>query len=106
MDPPLEVSVDYSPQHNIGKLQYLECTKVGSDDVPDGEVRRWNEVLFPYDPGIPPEAGLSPGDVAPAEHLGGTSVVERYVCDSDGVISVMLERRADGRQRTFEISRD
>lgn len=105
-DPPLEVEVLYSPQHNIGHLQYLECGRLGQDDLPAGDVRRWSEVLFPYDPRIPLDAPLSLTAVAPAEDLAATSVAERYCCDSDGVITVKLERRADGRGRTFEISRD
>lgn len=105
-EPPIEVEVDYEPQHNIGWLQYLECSEVGANGLPQGDVRRWTEVLFPYDPAIPPEEPLGPADVVPAEHLGTTRVVERYSCDSDGVITVSMERRADGRARTFEISRD
>lgn len=105
-EPPIEVEVDYRPQHNIGRLQYYECSEVGQNDLPQGDVRRWTEILFPYDPAIPPEAPLRPADVVPAEHLGETRVIEHYYCDADGVITVKLERRADGRQRTFEISKD
>jgi molecular chaperone DnaK (HSP70) len=104
--PPLELQVDYSPRHNIGYLQYLECSKLDEEEKPQGEVRRWNEILFPYDPAIPPEKPLSPAEVVPTDVLKGTSVVEHYSCDADGVITVKLERRADGRERTFEISKD
>jgi hypothetical protein len=99
------VAVNYRPQHNIGRLRYLECSRVGSDDLPLGDSRHWTEILFPYDPSIPPERPLTSAEVAPTDRLAGTSVVERYLCDSDGVITVKLERQADGRARTFEISR-
>jgi hypothetical protein len=105
-EPPIEVEVSYGPEHNIGRLQYLECGALGGDGMPAGEARRWSEILFPYDPAIPLDAPLQPADVAPAPHLRGTTIVERYRCDSDGVISVRIERRADGRARTFEIARD
>ena len=100
------MEVRYRPQHNIGWLQYLECSQVSGDDLPRGDVRRWSEILFPYDPKIPPEKPLAPADVAPAAHLGETKVLEHYYCDADGVITVKLEREADGRERTFEISKD
>jgi hypothetical protein len=105
-EPPLEIEVAYNPQHNIGHLQYLECSRLGNDDLPDGEARRWSDVLFPYDPSIPPERPLVPSQVEETNQLSGTQVVERYWCDSDGVITVKLERRADGQNRTFEISRE
>ncbi len=105
-EPPLEIRVTYHPRHNIGHLRYLECSRVGGDEMPEGDARSWSDVLFPYDPSIPPERPLLPSQVQENDSLAGTEVVERYWCDSDGVITVKLERRSDGRNRTFEISRD
>jgi molecular chaperone DnaK (HSP70) len=105
-EPPLEIKVAYRPRHNIGNLRYLECRRVGKNELPEGESRTWSSILFPYDPSIPPERPLEASEVRETDRLAGTEVVERYWCDSDGVITVKLERRVDGRMRTFEISRD
>jgi hypothetical protein len=105
-EPPLEIEVAYSPRHNIGHLRYLECSRLGMNELPEGDARRWSDILFPYDPAIPPERPLRPSEVVETDRLSCTNVVERYWCDSDGVITVKLERRADGSNRTFEISRD
>jgi len=51
--PPLQHSVTYSPQHNIGHLRYLECSVVDSQGRPAEGVRPWSEAVFPYDPAIP-----------------------------------------------------
>ncbi len=105
-EPPLSMEFAYTPRHNIGHLRYLECSKVGKNELPEGDARNWSDVLFPYDPAIPPDRPLRPTEVIETDRLSGTRVVERYWCDSDGVITVKLERRADGTNRTFEISRD
>jgi len=62
------------------------------------------DVLFPYDPAIPVDEGVTPGDVRDPDDLAGTAVCETYACDGDGVISVRFNR-PDGQTRCFEIFR-
>lgn len=105
-EPPLVIEVAYSPRHNIGHLRYLECQRLGTNGLPEGEMKRWSDILFPYDPSIPPERPLAPAQIQETDRLSGTRGVERYLCDSDGIITVKLERAADGRNRIFEISKE
>jgi molecular chaperone DnaK (HSP70) len=101
---PLERQVEYAPRHNIGHLRYLECTAVDASGQPALGVRPWSDVLFPYDPAIPVDERVTPGDVRRRDDLGGVAVRETYACDGDGVISVRFTR-PDGRTRSFEIFR-
>jgi hypothetical protein len=96
--------VEYTPRHNIGHLRYLECTAVDEMGRPALGVRPWSDLLFPYDPAIPVDERVTPGDVQDRDDLTGTAVCETYTCDGDGVISVRFNRH-DGQSRSFEIFR-
>ncbi|MBI4579788.1 MAG: Hsp70 family protein [Planctomycetes bacterium] len=105
-EPPLERTAWYHPHHNIGHLRYLECTALGPGGLPDGSVRAWSDVLFPYDPGIPLSARPAADQVVDTEQFTGQTVCEVYRCDSDGVITVELRRPATDEVRTHEIYQD
>jgi molecular chaperone DnaK (HSP70) len=105
-EPPLRHEVVYTPRHSVGHLRYLECVSTGGDGQPAGGVRTWSDVLFPYDPAVPVGSSLAPRDVAPRADLWNCPVEEIYTCDSDGVISVKIIRRADGQSCTYEIFRE
>jgi molecular chaperone DnaK len=100
---PVERRIEYAPQHNIGHLRYLECAAVDEAGRPALGVRPWSDVLFPYDPSIPVDVRVTPGDVRRRDHPGGP-VSELYACDGDGVITVRFTR-PDGQTRSFEIFR-
>jgi molecular chaperone DnaK (HSP70) len=105
-EPPLERAAWYHPHHNIGHLRYLECTGIGPNGMPDGSVRAWSDVLFPYDPVIPLSARPSPRMVVSTDRFSEQTVCEVYRCDSDGVITVELRRPATDEVRTHEIYQD
>ena len=103
---PLEKVTRYHPAHNIGHLRYLECASVGPNGMPADGVRTWSDILFPYDPGRPLSAQLSPTDVVATDRFADQPVCEVYRCDHDGVISVELHRPACDDSRCYEIYRD
>ena len=102
-EPPLERSMWYHPHHNIGHLRYLECTTIGPNGLPDGNVRAWSDVLFPYDPTIPLISGPESSQIVTTEQFAGQTVCEVYRCDSDGVITVELRRPSTEEYRMHEI---
>ena len=99
----LRAQVRYSPRHNIGHLHYLECAGLDAAGRPSEGVRAWSELLFPYDPAIPVAQHLEPGMVRDREDLHDKWVCESYSCDSDGVITVSIQRLCDDQSRTYEI---
>ncbi len=104
-EPPLEKVTWYRPVHNIGRLRYLECTDVDDAGKPGGSVRQWTDILFPYDPAAPIHAPVDDGSIREVD--GGVDpVCEVYRCDSDGVITVELQRPAANDSRQYEIGRD
>jgi molecular chaperone DnaK (HSP70) len=97
----LSIERRYHPVHAIGHLRFLECTEVGADGAPRGDLTPWGDILFPYDPTllervdlreVPLESRLSASDV---------EIVERYAYDRDGVISVSIENRTRGYSRRY-----
>jgi molecular chaperone DnaK (HSP70) len=105
-EPPLEKVAWYHPRHNIGRLRYLECTSIGSAGLPDGNIRAWSDIRFPYDPSVPLQQPLDRADIVETGRFGEQSVCEVYRCDSDGVITVELRRPSSQDARTYEIFRD
>ncbi len=103
---PLERCAWYHPHHNIGHLRYLECTSIGTNGLPDSNVRRWSDVFFPYDPALPIDRHSSVEDIVQTESFAGAAVCEAYRCDSDGVITVELRRPARNDSRIHEIYHD
>jgi molecular chaperone DnaK len=102
--PPVEVSLNYSPRHDIGHLRYLECAAVDAAGLPRAGARAWSDVYFPYDPGIPVDRHLGGTEIHPRDDLAHQTVHETYSCDSDGVITVRLTR-SDGQSRVYEVFR-
>jgi molecular chaperone DnaK (HSP70) len=103
--PPLQHSVTYSPEHNIGHLRYLECSAVDQEGQPAEGVRLWSETIFPYDPSIPVGGHLAPQGIVPRPDLLDKLVQETYSCDQDGVITVNIRRCCDGQSLSCEIFR-
>ncbi len=87
-------------------LRYLECTDVAEDGLPDGSIRTWSDILFPYDPSTPLAGPLPDSRIVPTDRFAGAPVCEVYRCDSDGVITVELRRPAADDARTHEIYQD
>ncbi len=102
---PVTEEIRYVPHHNIGHLRYLECASVDAAGLPAAGVRRWSEILFPYDPAIPMRERVTVGQIVGRDDLGWTEAVERYACDSDGIITVRISRTGDRQSRTFEVSK-
>jgi molecular chaperone DnaK (HSP70) len=103
---PLERTVEYSPRHNIGHLRYFECAGVDDTGRPTAGVRAWSDVLFPYDPTIPIDRKVAPADIGDRKDLADDRICETYTCDSDGVITVRVDRSRDGQSRLYEIFRN
>lgn len=105
-EPPLERVARYRPAHNIGHLRYLECTAIGHDGLPAGDIRAWSDILFPYDPACPLNARIDSDQIVRTDRFAGEEVCEAYRCDSDGVITVELRRPSRNESRCYEVFRD
>ncbi len=103
--PPVSRVIEYTPCHNIGHLRYLECAGVDTYGHPAEGLRNWSDVLFPYDTGIRVGSSLRVDQIIAREDLMNHPVRETYSCDSDGVITVDIQRLRDGQHGTYEVFR-
>ncbi len=101
-EPPLTHVRAYRPAHNIGHFRYLECSHVGDDGQPSGDLTPWEEIFFPFDPALRDHA-LDDALV----HRNGLShqqwIEERYTCDSSGIILVTIANRTVGYESQYHL---
>jgi molecular chaperone DnaK (HSP70) len=101
--PPLEAVRRYRAVHNIGHFRYVECGDL-KDGRPDGDVAPWEEIRFPFEPGLRARRDLKNVSVKRLTH-DGPEVEERYRCTAAGTLEVDLTVLDDGYTRTFKVAR-
>jgi molecular chaperone DnaK (HSP70) len=91
----------YSPVHAVGHLRFLECSELGAQGQPGGDLTPWCDLFIPYVPELADRADLG----ALAEHRrlseGSEHIVERYAYGRDGKVRVAIENTTRGFSREF-----
>ena len=93
----------YHPAHNVGHFRYLECSHLKDRQGPGGDIVSWDEVLFPFDPGLKQEAHLEQVPVKRWSQAPSHCVEERYQCNAQGIIEVTISNQTAGYCRTYRI---
>jgi molecular chaperone DnaK (HSP70) len=99
----LKVSRTYRPVHNIGLLRYMECSSLGQEGEPEGDIALWKDVYFPYDPGLKSRKDLRRVPVRRLPELSSQEVVETYEYNEQGVIRIEIENRTSGYRKLFNL---
>ncbi len=99
---PLSSERVYRPAHNVGHFRYLECSKLDERGQPTGEITNWEQIRFPFDPGLQSAYDLF---AYPVERLTDQNVTihERYTCDANGNVQVKISADPSGYTRNFLI---
>jgi len=98
---PAEISRRYRAAHNVGHFRFVECGRV-EQGRPDGNLAAWDEVLFPFDPGLR-HRDLS-AELVRRLDAPGPDVEEVYRCAADGTVQASLRVMDDGFERTVRLS--
>ena len=93
---PLVAVRTYSPAHNLGHFRYLECSHRDSNEHPSGDIAVWDEIRFPFDPGLQNETELTAATVRRSEDMETQVVEEKYSCDSAGTVTVEIANLTAG----------
>jgi molecular chaperone DnaK (HSP70) len=101
-EPPLVVRRRYHPAHNIGRFRFLECTALGQEGEPTGDILAWEEVVFPFAAKLE-SSRLRETPVQRDPAVFNHTVEETYRCDSAGVVEVTIADLTSGASRTFRI---
>jgi molecular chaperone DnaK (HSP70) len=101
----LEVTRRYKPVHNVGHFRFLESTRASAGHQPEGELTYWDEIQFPFDPQLEKTTDLQAIPVGHNERASRCEVEERYRCDSNGKVSVMIRNLTTGHAREYPLAR-
>jgi len=101
-EPRVEIYRAYYPVHNIGVFRYLECSHLGEDGQPTGDVTVWDEIRFPFDPGVP-DAGVA--EVSHSWAARSQHIEEIYTCDASGTVTVRIANLTSGYDRVYRLGR-
>ncbi|MGC4091778.1 MAG: hypothetical protein QM756_28625 [Polyangiaceae bacterium] len=91
----------YSPVHAVGHLRFLECSELGDQGQPAGDLTPWCDLFVPYVPELADRPDLH--DLSAGRHLaeGSEQVTERYAYERDGKVRVAIENTTRGFRREF-----
>ncbi|MBN1103759.1 MAG: Hsp70 family protein [Deltaproteobacteria bacterium] len=99
----IRITRSYRPMHNIGHFRYMECTALGSDGEPEGDISLWEDAFFPYDPALRDRKDLFRIPVEARPDLFTQEVTETYRYDEEGKVRVEFENRTAGYRKVFDL---
>lgn len=99
----LKVCRTYQPVHNIGVLRFLECTSLGEEGQPEGDIALWKDVYFPYDPALRGRRGLRKVPVRLCPELSSQEIIETYEYNERGLVCVEIENRTSGYRKAITL---
>jgi molecular chaperone DnaK (HSP70) len=102
---PLRVARTYWPVHNIGHFRYAECSGIGLDGQPAGDLTVWDDIRFPFDPALREAEDLEPVPVSKSAAMAAQAVEEEYTCDASGMVKVTITNRSAGYRREYALGR-
>ena len=103
--PPLRAVRAYRPFHNVGHFRYVETARIGDDGQPSGDLTLWDDIRFPFDPGLRDAPDLALVDVIRKGEGTYSDVEEEYSCDASGIVKVTIRNRLDGYRRAYTLGR-
>jgi molecular chaperone DnaK (HSP70) len=101
----VRVSRSYHPAHNIGYFRYVECSGLGEDGQPSGDLTVWDEIRFPFDPALRDRDDLSAIPVSRDGDAARHWVEEEYSCDARGMVKVTISNKSVGYSREYSLGR-
>jgi hypothetical protein len=100
---PLAIRRRYTPVHNIGDFRYLECSHLDDDGQPAGDVTVWDEIRFPFEPGL--DEASHDGLVKHSAAAISQVIEESYTCDASGAVAVNIRNITSGYERDYRLGR-
>ncbi len=94
---------DYRAVHNVGHFRFFECSAVGADGRPRGDMVMSGDVLFPFDPSL--GEGMADITAVPVRRMGdlGPHIEEEYALDENGMVAVTIRNLDSGYHRVFRV---
>ncbi len=101
--PPVAAVRRYAPVHNVGHFRFLECSRLGEDGRPAGDITVWEDIRFPFDPALRTELDLNAVPVHRLDPAPAGQAEEDYSCDARGILQVTISSPADAFSRQYRL---
>jgi molecular chaperone DnaK (HSP70) len=101
--PPIESFRRYVPVHNVGHFRFLECSRLGEDGSPAGDVTVWEDIRFPFDPSLRSRKDLNEVPVERVNPAILAQAEEGYRCDARGILEVTITTPQDAYSRLYRL---
>jgi molecular chaperone DnaK len=95
----------YRPAHNVGHFRFVECSQLGDDGQPVGDLSAWDDVFFPFDPSLRDDPDLSGVPVARFRGTSDHLIEEEYLYDASGMVKVRISNKSEGYSREFALGK-
>ncbi len=82
----------------------MEAARIGEDGQPSGDLTLWDDIQFPFDPGLR-ESDLSDTEVVHSPAAREEIVEEAYTCDASGAVGVAIRSVTAGYERNYRLGR-
>ncbi len=93
----------YRPVHNLGRFRFVECSALDARGVPLGEMKAFDDVLFPFDRELRANNDLA---AVPVRRLGseGPLIEEKYAVTAHGIVEVTITDLESGYGLGFKVA--
>ncbi|HEX4355122.1 MAG TPA: Hsp70 family protein, partial [Polyangiales bacterium] len=92
----------YRAAHNIGHFRFLECSELGADGRPRGDMVLSGDVLFPFDPSLRGRA-LDLAEVRIERMTTGPRIEEEYALDEHGIVAVTIKNLDNDYEQVYRV---
>lgn len=104
-EPGITASRVYRPVHNVGDFRYLEASHINDNNQPKGDITVWDEIRFPFHPGLAAAASLEDVSVHKSPKAETQQIEELYTCDPAGVVTVKIRNATSNYEREYRLGR-
>jgi hypothetical protein len=101
---PAIVERTYRAAHNIGHFRYIECADVDTSGRPRGDMARFADIYFPFDPRL--RDGNTELGAVDVRRFGmdGPLIRETYAVGAQGIVEVRIANLDDHYEMAYRLA--
>jgi molecular chaperone DnaK (HSP70) len=101
---PAIVERTYRAAHNIGHFRYVECSAVDTSGHPRGDMARFADIYFPFDPHLR-EGKAELGSISVRRFgMDGPLIRETYAVGAQGIVEVRIANLDDQYEMAYRLA--
>ncbi len=100
---PLRFRRTYRAAHNVGHFRFVECSAIGDDGRPRGDMMLSGDVYFPFDAGLRGKTEALADVSVRRLREQGPRIEEEYALDENGLVAVTIRDLESGFTREHRL---